>query len=250
MIELIEQIKESWPAVITAVGAVGVACEGALLALAVLVRALRALAKALLTIAQKTTTERDDEFLLGTILGLEIIAAWLESKASIIPRLRAGDGRSAKNGKPPGWSLLLPVAMVFGLGALGGCASAEMHARTAIDAGARALVTADVMGAEEFRIVEARCYGEETLSEWRECMRPAFRLEEALRATRAALFAAEAAIDAAGAQGWESAAPCVARALGELGDAGAALGLELPPAAAQLFDLARAVGGACDGGAR
>lgn len=248
MIELIEQIKESWPMIVASVGAVGIACEAALLALATLVRALRGLATALLTIAQKTASDRDDQFLLGTILGLEIIAAWLESKASVIPRLRAGDGRSAKTGKPPGVTLILPLAMVLGFGAMSGCASAEMHARTALDAGARALVTADAMGAEEFRIVEARCYGEPTLSAWRECMRPAFRLEEALRATRAALYGAEAAIDAAGAQGWERAAPCVARALGELGEAGAALGLELPPAAAQLFDLARGVGGSCRGG--
>lgn len=248
--EIVGLIRDNWDAIVATVGIVGIACESVLLALAALARALRGVAHGLLRLAATTATDRDDRIVLSAIVVLEMAAAWLEKAAALVPRLRAGSGRSAGAAKGPGATLILPLLMVFGVGAMSGCASAEMHARTALDAGARALVTADVMGAEEFRIVEARCYGEPTLSEWRECMRPAFRLEEALRATRAALYGAEAAIDAAGAKGWERAAPCVARALGELGGAGAALGLELPPAAAQLLDLARAVGGACDGGAR
>lgn len=247
--EIVGLIRDNWDAIVATVGIVGIACESVLLALAALARALRGVAHGLLRLAATTATDRDDRIVLSAIVVLEMAAAWLEKAAALVPRLRAGSGRSAGAAKGPGATLILPLLMVFGVGAMSGCGgSAEMRARTALDAGARALVTADVMGAEEFRIVEARCYGEPTLSEWRECMRPAFRLEEALRATRGALFAAEASIDARGESGWQSTAPCVARALGELGAAASALRLELPDEVAQLLSIARAVGGSCRGG--
>lgn len=247
--EIVELIRDNWDAVVAAIGIVGIACESALLALAGLARALRGVAHGLLRLAATTATERDDRIVLSAIVVLEMAAAWLEKAAALVPRLRAGSGRAASAAKGPGATLILPLLMVFGVGAMSGCGgSAEMRARTALDAGARALVTADAMGSEEFRIVEARCYGEPTLSEWRECMRPAFRLEEALRATRAALYGAEAAIDARGESGWQSTAPCVARALGELGEAASTLRLKLPDEVAQLLSIARAVGGSCRGG--
>lgn len=249
MVELIELIKENWGAIVAAVGAVGIACETILLALAGFVRALRGLAKALFVFAARTASPKDDQIMLAIVAGLEIAAAWLDDRAAIIPRLRAGKGRSADDGEPPGIATILPLAMVLGMGAMSGCASAELHARTALEAGARALVSADVIGAGEIRAADARCSESATsFAEWHSCMRPVFRLEEALRASKAALFAAESAVDASGASGWQGIAPCVARAVGELGEAASALRVTLPGEVGQLFEIARAVGGSCRGG--
>lgn len=248
--DIINAARENWDAIIAAVGVVGIACEATLLALAALVRALRGVASALFALATYTPTERDDDLLNRLILALELAAAWLDRAAAWVPRLRAGAGRSARGGQPPGVTLLLPLLVVLGASTLSACgASSEARTRTALDAAARAVVSADVLGAEEFIARSAACYDEPTLEAWYECMRPAFRLEEALRGARAALYAAEATVDALGSDGWLQAAPCVAKALGDLSDALEAFGVPLPRDLANLLEVAQSVGGLCDGGA-
>lgn len=247
--EAIGLIRDNWDAIVAAVGLVGIACESVLLALAALARALRAVAKGLLRLAVTTPTERDDAIILSVILGLEVAATWLEKTAALVPRLRAGAGRDAPKASPPGATLLLPMLMVFGAGLMSGCGgSAEKHARTALDVGARSLVTIDAAGVEVVRAGEARCAEQPSLDAWRECMAPSYRMERSLRTARGVLLAAEASIDASGADGWLSAAPCIARALAELSGAAEAVGLRIPEGAAELLSVARGVGGACEGG--
>src|SRR5690606_12090856 len=97
-----------------------------------------------------------------------------------------------------------------------------------------------------YRRVEDRCDAvTQTLDDWRACMRPGFRLEEALRHVRSDLFAAEAALDATDHDGFARVAPCLARSLNELAEALEVLGAELPDGLATVRGLVARYGGAC-----
>lgn len=229
------------------VGAIGVAAEGTIAALAVLVRALRAAANWLGTIALVTRTLTDDHLVGRIVSGLDAAADGLDWARRIIPRLRLGArrGEAAGPAVDPRGSALLGVLLIGGATLLGGCGQ-QRAVRTAIDIGGHALVTADETGADEYRRVEGRCDASATsLSGWRECMAPGFRLEEALRHVRADLYAAEAAADATGADGFAAIAPCVARSVDALAEALEALRVELPDELDEVRAIARGFGGAC-----
>lgn len=242
---MIQNLINNWDSIVVVIGTVGIACESALLALAALARALRLLAKSLLKLAAKTPSERDDAFLRSMVIGLEMTAIGLEAAAAWIPRLRAGKGRSLDDEQKPKGGIL-PVALIAAIFMVGCTPKAEHRARTALDVGARALVSIDVLGAEELRAKESQCYGQPTIEDWRECMSPVFNLEKSLRATRSALYGAQSSVDAFGAEGWSEVAPCVAESVESLLEASTAIGLRVPKELTQLLSLARVMGGACE----
>ena len=132
---------------------------------------------------------------------------------------------------------------------LGGCASAERATRTTLAAGAHGLVVLDEAAAAKYVELEERCDASAaTYEAWLDCMRPADRLERALRTTAHTLRAAEATVDTTDAEGLRRIAPCVARVLGELASALEAVGLEMPDDLDSALRITRGFGGACEGG--
>lgn len=80
---------------------------------------------------------------------------------------------------------------------------------------------------------------------WRECMAPAYRLDQAVGVFRGLLLATEAAIDASGADGWIAMAPCLVSSAAELSTALTEAGLPIPSQVSAIAQLAANVAGEC-----
>lgn len=138
--EAVQFIREHWDEIVMAVGAVGVACEGTIAALVVLVGALRSLANLLASLAVYTGTDADDRAIASAIRLLDRCAHGLDAVQRWIPRLRVG---AARRPVSPGASAALGALLAVGV-ALSGCAG-------------RALVAADGARAAACIQVERQC---------------------------------------------------------------------------------------------
>lgn len=184
---------------------------------------LSALFLIIVAVIALTPRKDDDDALRGFI-------------ASLSPKARAAIGTGA-----------LATAVGIGAALLGGCGGHGVKAtRYALGGSAHGLVAADHLGSGEARRLETRCDASATdWPSWRDCMRPAYRLRDALVTVDRGLRSAEAAVDARGAEGFAEIAPCVALSLAELGDALDALGARMPDELERVLTLAKSYGGAC-----
>lgn len=155
---------------------------------------------------------------------------------------------------PHAWFVVLAV-----LALAGGCGGAERRARTALDVAAHALVATDAIvapiyadRAEEAREAALAAHpgpdaADSVRRDYRERMRPLDAVEAALQTSRSLLLAAEAGVDANGADGTWAMLGCVALTLGRLLDALEHAGIDPPRRLAAAIDGLEAVaGGMCE----
>lgn len=77
------------------------------------------------------------------------------------------------------------------------------------------------------------------LSEWRECMRPAYRLQRSVHVLDRVFRATQAAIDAEGEDGFRAALPDLVFAARQVAHAFSAAGLDVPPEVDGILSLVR-----------
>ncbi len=235
----LSQMQDRWGELLMLVGAIGVAAEGTIAALLVLVGALRGLAGFLAAIAMQTGTGTDDRIIARVIRGLDMLAGWLDRAQRWIPRLRTGGDRRAID---PRGTEALGVLLVLGVGLSGCGASAIDVTRSTLAGGAIAVVTADPLLADAYEDAQA-AFERGDLDEDAVAarLRKLDRAERALRAMSSALTAVDLALDAyeAGEEcGLAPAMEGAASAAREVVEALDAAGLDVPPLVMQTLDLA------------
>jgi hypothetical protein len=130
------------------------------------------------------------------------------------------------------------------------CGGAQQQARTALSVAAETVHASDQALAGAYWSAHTRALADAaSITDYQDAMAPWNRAEEALRATRESLLAAEATVDA-----WEaSASPgafgevaaCILGGLRDVLDAFAALRLEAPPMARQALSVLGTLAGRC-----
>ncbi len=146
--------------------------------------------------------------------------------------------------------LVLAVAGVMLAGAaLHGCGGAPRAARVALETTAQGLALGDEVAARAYASKHASALAASTsAAEYSAAMESSNRVEEALRASRAALFAAEHLLDtwdAGGREAWLAAAACLAATLVEVLEAMRAADVEIPPELASAVALTTSFVGMC-----
>lgn len=125
------------------------------------------------------------------------------------------------------------------------------RAQVGITTIAEATLAAPQQARADFHVREdARCRAEyppdsHRFAEWRECMGRSYRLDAAVGTLDRAVRAAQAALDASGADGARRALPCVARAAAEATEAFREAGLAVPHDVSRLLSVAEGVAGGC-----
>lgn len=159
---------------------------------------------------------------------------------------RAADARLAKQhrrrAEENGWFIGCLVVCL----ALSGCHGAERATRTALDVTAHAVAAADTVVAREYADAAREQLAAATdLDDYHHRMQRWDRVESSLRAIVQALYAAEAALDAAGADGARGVLACVYTAAVDLVGALSALDVPIPQALARAVDTLGAFVGEC-----
>lgn len=148
----------------------------------------------------------------------------------------------------------LLVAFMMGAGLLCGCTTARDVARVTVYGASEALVVVDRVEAIEYANAHRRALEAATTAiEYAALMQPHNDIEDALRAAREALLAADAIVDTwdHGGEGrWLAAAGCVASALAHVVAMLEAAHVAIPPELQQVLASTATIGSAvCEGGA-
>lgn len=112
------------------------------------------------------------------------------------------------------------------------------------------LVTPQAARSQFHEREDARCRAalppaEHPFEAWRECMDRSYRLDSAVATLDRTLRAAQAALDAGGADGVRPALPCVARAAREAAEAFREAGISVPQDVTRLLGVNEGVTGGC-----
>lgn len=138
------------------------------------------------------------------------------------------------------------IALLFSVLLTGCGAKAVNMSRTVLDAAATTTVeTEDTRisyQAQRDQVCRTRV---ENFPAWRECMAPAYRIDQAVGVFRGLLLATEAAVDSSGADGWIAMAPCLVTSAVELSAALTEAGVPVPASVASIASLASNVAGEC-----
>ena len=181
---------------------------------------------------------------------IDAVEAWLyRRRYEAHVRARARRERAAA----ASWFVVLAAV------SLTACGGAERHARTALEVAARAVVATDEVTDRVYHdraIVELDAAiaahptdADAARADYRERMRTLDAVEAALRASASSVRAAEATLDAPGADDLLGTLGCVAVAIGRLVEALGAAGLDPPEKLADALDVVLGVVPAtCTGG--
>lgn len=231
----IDDITSRLDELLIIVGAIGVAAEGTIAALLVLVRALRGLAASLAQLSVLTTTLVDDRAVGRLARGLDWAAEALERVQRIIPRLRLGARRGESQAPPvdPRGTAMLGVLLVVLASTLGGCGMSAMDAtRASVATTARMTTAVDpIIAAAYETLADGLDAGTVDAEDGAVRMRRLDRAERALASLRHALIAVDLSLDAgeAGAEcGLQAALDGAVSAIAELLRALDSAGLEVP----------------------
>lgn len=126
------------------------------------------------------------------------------------------------------------------------CHGAERATRTALDVVAESVVAADAIVADGYSHAAQRELDASTsLDDYRARMQRWDRAEEALRAIVPALYAAQAGLDAAGAEGIRPALACVRVSVEQVIASLSAVDVPIPPSLSRAVDAAGLFTGEC-----
>jgi hypothetical protein len=144
---------------------------------------------------------------------------------------------------------LLPLAFAL-MVACSACAGAQQQARTALSVAAEVVRASDQTLSGAYWSAHTRTLADAPdLASYQTAMEPWNRAEEALRATRESLLAAEATVDAweasASPDAFREVAACILGGLRDVLDAFAALRLEAPPMAREALSILGTLAGRC-----
>lgn len=132
---------------------------------------------------------------------------------------------------------------------LSGCAGRKLEETSRRVLAVSAITIAETEEArisyQEARDRECREIPGVTFPAWRACMEPAYKLDRSVAAYRGILLAAEATVDATGADGWAAIAPCVIEAAENLHEALAEARIPIPEEVGIILSLGGSVAGEC-----
>jgi hypothetical protein len=251
------QLQNRWDELLLIVGAIGVACEGAIASLLLLVGALRKLATwgGALALAITPTWLGDDHAFAAMLRGLDRAAEFLDRIGKWIPRLRTGGDRRAMD---PRGTAAIGLFLALGLG-LSGCGGTMHSARTALEYtaigvhGTDAVLDETVVRPDSERCLEG-LHSRELVGwdAYEDCMRRARAVNRGILAARGTLVTVQTGLDAVERSG-DGSKTCeviepLASVLPDLSATLAAAGVELPSEIATYSPLiAGAVRAACGG---
>lgn len=196
----IQDITARWDELLLVVGAIGVACEGLIAALIVLVHALRTAAGWLGSVALLTPTPTDDRLAGRLVRALDGAAQGLERLGRIIPRLRLGADRKGAPADTltPRGTAVLGALLLIAATALGGCGMTAIEATQAsVATAARLTTTVDpIVAAAYDDVTEGLDDGTLSTEDAAVRLRRLDRAERALGSMRHALIAVDYSIEA------------------------------------------------------